>query len=341
MRSLRSTNFFTALALITTLVLAGCGGNGADNTQEATAQNSNGNTSGVAIKVGSESLSQAEFDQRLNQQMQRMKQLERFRNRFKQQLANQLTTKLTLQHFVSQENITVSDSEVNGRFQQIEQQFPSRQAMQKALKKQGVTIQSLKDRIRQQLSIQKLIEQRIGTIDVSSEEAQQYYQKNQQEFSQPEKVKARHILIKDDTGAKQQINSIKERLNQGASFEELATKESEGPSSKRGGDLGFITRDRMVKPFSDAAFNLGVGEISDPVKTRYGWHIIKVEDRKQATQPKFENIEDTIVQQVKNQKRQQSTQKLIQKLKSQVEIVNNVISDTATMRSRPSPQPGQ
>lgn len=344
------SNKLTSLAIVfvfSITVLAGCGGNGSENNQQA--KNSNGDSS-VAIKAGSESISMSEFNQQLDQRMQRIKkrlsqlpkakqkkQLQRYRKRFKTQLAQQQQLQLTLKHFVKQSDISVSDQEVNEKFNQITKQFPSQKALKQALKKQGQSVDSIKEKIREQVRQQKFINQELGEIDVSPEEAENYYENNKKEFDKPEKVKASHILIKDDTGAKKKIDDLKNRLDDGADFQELARNESEGPSSKQDGDLGFITRDRMVKPFSDAAFSLNIGEVSDPVETRYGWHLIKVTDKKEAESAKYDDVEDTIVQQVRKQKKQKKTEKLLQELQGKIDIVNNV--SEAGLNKKKSPVP--
>lgn len=89
-------------------------------------------------------------------------------------------------------------------------------------------------------------------------------------------VKASHILV--DT--KEEADLIKSKIDNGESFEMLAKKYSKCPSGENGGDLGYFQRGQMVKPFEDAAFNLPVGQVSAPLKTQFGWHIIKVYDKK-------------------------------------------------------------
>lgn len=89
-------------------------------------------------------------------------------------------------------------------------------------------------------------------------------------------VKASHILV--DT--KQEADSIKAKIDNGASFEAMAKKYSKCPSGQDGGDLGYFSRGQMVKPFEDVAFSLPVGKVSEPVKTQFGWHLIKVYDKK-------------------------------------------------------------
>jgi len=109
--------------------------------------------------------------------------------------------------------------------------------------------------------------------------------------AEPEpEVKARHILVETEDEAK----AIVEKLEGGADFAELAKAESTGPSSANGGDLGFFTKDQMVGPFAEAAFTMQTGEVSAPVKTRFGWHVIKVEDKRDRQPPKFADIKDRL-----------------------------------------------
>jgi len=95
-------------------------------------------------------------------------------------------------------------------------------------------------------------------------------------LSMSSKVRASHILVDE----KEKAQNIKNQIDQGKDFEELAREASECPSSEDGGDLGFFGKGKMAKPFERKAFNLDKGEISDPVKTQFGWHIIRKDDQK-------------------------------------------------------------
>ena len=125
----------------------------------------------------------------------------------------------------------------------------------------------------------------VGQVEISDEEIEGYYDEHPSEFQNPKTVEARHILIKVDPeagpedvdAAKARIESILQKAKDGLDFAELAKQHSEGPSKDKGGSLGTFRRESMVKPFSDKAFAMKAGEISDPVKTQFGWHIIKVE----------------------------------------------------------------
>jgi peptidyl-prolyl cis-trans isomerase C len=104
-------------------------------------------------------------------------------------------------------------------------------------------------------------------------------------------VRARHILVKSEQEAKDLVKQLKG----GADFVELAKKSSDGPSAQTGGDLGYFARGQMVKPFEDAAFSLKPGEISAPVQTEFGWHVIRVEDKRNRPVPQFDEVKDQLV----------------------------------------------
>ncbi|MBU1002401.1 MAG: SurA N-terminal domain-containing protein [Proteobacteria bacterium] len=123
---------------------------------------------------------------------------------------------------------------------------------------------------------------------VSAEDIRAYYDAHQDEFLRPEQVRARHILLKLDADAPEKevqevrakLLRLKARLSKGTTFEALATKNSEGPSKATGGDLGWFSRGMMVGPFEETAFALAPGEVSEPVRTKFGWHLIKLEEHR-------------------------------------------------------------
>ena len=139
-------------------------------------------------------------------------------------------------------------------------------------------------------------------VTVEDGEVQAYYEENQSEFFSPEKVEARHILIKVDKdaddaaveAARVRAAEIHDRAVKGEDFAELAKTMSEGPSRNQGGYLGSFGRGQMVKPFEDQAFALKAGEISAPVRTDFGWHIIKVEQHHAAETLTLEAAQDRI-----------------------------------------------
>jgi peptidyl-prolyl cis-trans isomerase D len=139
-------------------------------------------------------------------------------------------------------------------------------------------------------------------VVISDEEVKSYYEENIDMFQEERQVKARHILFKVDPESseeeeekvKERALSVLEKARAGEDFADLAKEYSEGPSSEQGGDLGYFPRGQMVKPFDDAAFGMKKGEISDLVKTQFGYHIIKVEDIKEAGTKDLAEVQEEI-----------------------------------------------
>jgi peptidyl-prolyl cis-trans isomerase D len=131
----------------------------------------------------------------------------------------------------------------------------------------------------------------LDQVVVRDEEVADYYASHRSEFTSPKTVEARHILLKVEADATEEVDrSVRERIEEilkqargGKDFAKLAQEYSEGPTAANGGYLGKFQRDSMVKPFADTAFSMKAGEISDPVRTQFGWHIIKVESIQEAS----------------------------------------------------------
>lgn len=127
---------------------------------------------------------------------------------------------------------------------------------------------------------------------VSDEKVAAYYQKNIVDGPRQEEVRARHILL----DSKEMAEAVVISLKNGADFATLAKEKSKGPTGATGGDLGYFGREAMVQEFADAAFKLKKGGISGPVKTQFGWHVIKLEDKRKKPLPKLVDVEDQIYQ---------------------------------------------
>jgi parvulin-like peptidyl-prolyl isomerase len=159
------------------------------------------------------------------------------------------------------------------------------------------------------LSKEYILQAVVETVTVTDEEIEAYYTLNKKELTDPEQVKARHILIKVPFGASEEAKNkamkkagdILGWLKDGEKFETLAEQYSEDPATKKtGGELGYFPRGRMAKPFEKAAFSMKPGEISQVVETDFGYHIIQVEDRKEAVVMPFEEVKDLIGKKIKD-----------------------------------------
>jgi peptidyl-prolyl cis-trans isomerase C len=129
-----------------------------------------------------------------------------------------------------------------------------------------------------------------GKAATTDDAMKKVYEDASKQITGEQEVHARHILVETEDEAK----AVKEELNKGADFAELAKKKSKDPGASDGGDLGFFTKDQMVPEFSAVAFALEPGKISDPVKSQFGWHIIKVEEKRNRKAPDFEQVKGQI-----------------------------------------------
>ncbi|MDA8105533.1 MAG: peptidylprolyl isomerase [Nitrospiraceae bacterium] len=177
-------------------------------------------------------------------------------------------------------------------------------------------------------------------ITVSDRDILDYYTANKEKFAVPEQVRARHILVKvspkatdeEKKKAREKIEALRERALKGEDFAALAEEYTDDPGTKkRGGDTGYFSRGKMVKPFEEAAFSLKPGEISNIVETRFGYHIIKVEDHKAAGTMSLDeakkSIEEYLVSELKNKKALEFIQKVEEKAK--MEIYQDKITGTS------------
>ena len=158
----------------------------------------------------------------------------------------------------------------------------------------------------------------LSTITPTDKEIKTYFEENSSEFQQPAQVKASHILISIDkkateeekSTAKLKLENIKKEIMQGADFADMAKKHSQDPGSKnKGGDLGFFKRGTMVKPFEQAAFSMKKNELSDIVESSFGFHLIKVTDKKPEKKSTLDDVKEKIIFSIKQTKAQAQTQK--------------------------------
>lgn len=166
----------------------------------------------------------------------------------------------------------------------------------------------------------------VAKAEVAEAEIEVYYNANPDEFNEPATVQARHILFSLDENAEPEVveekrkaaEAVMAEAREGADFDELARTHSEGPSAERGGDLGTFTRDRMVAPFAEAAFSMAPGEISHPVRTRFGWHIIKVEAVNEAKTESLAEARERIVETLKAEQAKRLAEEAAENLVEQV-----------------------
>ena len=193
-------------------------------------------------------------------------------------------------------DIEVSDEALQEELNEMKNSYGGEEAFQEAIQYYGFTEASVMNNIKLNLGIEALME---PYIDITEDEVLQYFIQNKEEFDTSEQVNASHILV--DT--EQEARDIKQQLDDGGDFAELAAEYSKDASNaQQGGALGFFGKGRMVAPFEEAAFGMEPGEISDPVQTDFGFHIIRVEDKTEAQETKLEDVSDEIKDILKQEK---------------------------------------
>ncbi len=254
---------------------------------------------GVVAIVNGEKVFRKDLDKRLNvlkrmnQDVTRSTQL---------MVVNQLAKKVLLKQFIEGQNIDVSNEEVQGEVEKIKYFLKSNpnnaeKPLEEILESQGSGISELEAEVKRTLALSKYLDK-----VVSDDEKRSYFDANENSFN-GERVKASHVLI--DTReietdaeleeARQKIGGIKKEIDKGADFAEMAKKHSDCPSAEDGGDIGFFQRKgSVVEEFAKVAFSMKVGEVSEPIKTEFGYHIIKVTDREEGKDVSYEDVEEMV-----------------------------------------------
>jgi peptidyl-prolyl cis-trans isomerase C len=226
-------------------------------------------------------------------------------------------------------NITVGNDVIDKQLEQIKKNLPDEAAYQKTLRELEMTENDLRSQIKDSVAIQLFINYKIfPQINVSEKETQDYYNANQTYFNQPEKVRASHILIVVDPAAEKsqkdnafkKIEDIYQKVKTGENFGLLAKKYSQCPSSAKEGDLGFFQKGQMVKPFEDVAFSLKPGEVSGVVTTQFGYHIIKIIEKKPEKKISYEDAKKQIHSFIVKQKSKMEVEKYGMNLKEKASI---------------------
>ena len=170
--------------------------------------------------------------------------------------------------------------------------------------------------LKKDLLIQAAVKKVLDVVTISDEEVKKYFEDNKEMFKGETSVRAKHILIDNEDKAKE----IKEKINNGLSFEDAAREFSTCPSNSQGGDLGTFTRGKMVPEFENAAFELEIGQISEPVKTQFGYHLIKVDEKLPEVMKSFDEVKDSLKLNLLGQKQNMEYIKLINDLKQEQKV---------------------
>ncbi len=296
-------------ALTLALALAGCGG-GSDEVP----------TDAVAV-VDGEEIAKSDYDSLLAQAKKsyttQKREFPKAGSQEFQTLKNQAVQFLVRREQFEQElaalDVEVTDKQVDARLEQIQKQYfgGDKAKYQAQLKEQGLTETQVRNDLRAQIVSEKIFAEVTGDVKVTDKQVADYYAKNKAQYSQPQTRDVRHILVK----TRAQADDLYNQLQAGANFAALAKKFSEDTGSKANGGKLTISKGQTVAPFDKEAFALKKNEISKPVKTEFGFHIIQpVSDVKGAKVTALKDVKDSIRQQLGQTEKNDAMTKWVEEL---------------------------
>lgn len=233
-------------------------------------------------------------------------------------------------------SVEIKDADLEKEISQVKGQFPNEDAFKAAMQKEGETETSFRENVKRMLQQRQWMEQKVGDkAEVPAADVQKFYEQNKKEFEHPELVRASHILILTPENADDKTVAEKKRAAEAAlvrvtkkkeDFTAVAKEVSEEPGAKQsGGDLSFFPKDRMVPEFANAAFGMDKGEISkEPVRTKFGWHIIKVTDKKPAGTMPFDEVKQQVTSYLKGAKQRDAIRSVIDSLRAEAKVENKL-----------------
>ena len=226
--------------------------------------------------------------------------------------------------------ISVTEAEIDAAIEDVRTQNHMDAAMfEKALQAQGMTMKSYRNKLRQDLGSMRLVNFKVRSkIKVSDEDIQAEYDRIVRESKADFEVHARHIVIQVPKGAdaateekaRQEAQALADKIRGGEDFVLMAKKYSQSASRDSGGDLGFFKRGDMVPAFETAAFGQEVGEVSAPVRTPFGWHIIKTEEKRPLAVPSLDTLRPKIQEKLARGQMQRQTERYVSELRARAEV---------------------
>jgi parvulin-like peptidyl-prolyl isomerase len=260
-------------------------------------------------------------------------------NQLKASIVNYLVQNQVIKEKAAELDVSVTDKQFQERMKQIVQQVGGQKKLDKLLEQQAVTQPQLEEQLKSQM-LQDAVQQKVyADIKVNDADLQKYFDDpaNEAQFNVPESVDARHVLVKTEAEA-EEVRAMLEADNSDANWKKVAKEFSTDPGSKdAGGSLGNFPRGRMVKAFEDVAFGLDVGEVSQPVKTQFGYHVIEVTKKTPGSTQTFEEAKPTIEQQLKSQKQATAWEDWIKEAMAAAGVVYALGFDPAILTASPSP----
>ncbi|MEE2787199.1 MAG: peptidylprolyl isomerase [Myxococcota bacterium] len=265
--------------------------------------------------------------------------------RYKESILRQLVDKELLRQEIKKQGVSVDDAKLAQELADYKKMFRTEENFARYLKSSDITLDQIKGNLRHNQAVKMLLEKQ-GDLSIADADIQKYYDEHKKRYELKEQVRASHILlktsarddkVKQDAAKKKADEVYAEVKKDGADFAALAKKHSQGPTAARGGDLNFFTKGRMVPAFEKVAFAMKKGEISKPVKTQFGWHVIKVTDKKEGRQRAFDEVKPSITKLLTNKKSRRAKADLLKRLKAEGKVETFLPKAKPSKVAKPKP----
>jgi peptidyl-prolyl cis-trans isomerase C len=293
--------------------------------------------SAVVVTVNGETLRRADIDRQIQQAMGSPQfaalppdQKAMIMSRAEEQIVNQFIDQTLLRSAADQTEIAINEEDVDAYIVELRAHFSSGESLEDRMAMQGISMDDLRRDIVADMKIRGLLDKVTESVPKAEEEKiQAFYNENKEMFGVAESVSASHILLQVEpdadeearAAARAKLGEIREKLQAGELAFDVAAKEhSACPSGQRGGDLGQFGRGQMVPAFEEAAFTQPIGVVGDVVATDFGFHLILVTERQDASEQSFEDVRDDIAEYLTMGQKQEIVREYIEGLRSDADI---------------------
>ena len=261
----------------------------------------------------------------------------------KKALFNTLVNEALLEDRARDLDLITNDKEIEDQIRRLkeENKITSDAEFEKALESQGLTLEKLRDQLRNAGTVQRVVGREVQSkVDTSDDALRIIYEREKETYRIQEKARLAEILVSsgsDPAAAEQRVQAAVDRIRGGAKFEDVVKEYSDGSTKSRGGDLGWVSRGELLSEIDRTVFSLPVGAVSDPIATRFGWHLVKVLEKAPVSYRPFSEVKAEILKREQETQFQKKLAEYLEKLKR--DAVITVAPEASAYYTPPAPSP--
>ncbi len=293
----------------------------------------------ILVRVNSRIITQSAFDARLQQNIRETQKppTEKQIEEMKKSVMEELVNEALLEDRARDLDLVTTDAEVEDQIKRLKEQnqVTTDEEFQRALAASGLTVEKLRDQLRRSMSVQRVVGREVNSkVDLSEDALRLVYEREKEAWRIPEQVRIAEILVpRGDGSGGEKVLEASRKLKAGAKFEDVVKTYSTGATREKGGDLGFIAKGELNPELEKAVFSLPVGSVSDPIETKFGWHIVKVLDKIPVRYKPFADVKAEILKKEQETQFQKKLAEYLEKLKR--DAVIKVAEEAASFYTAP------